>query len=170
LALAPTLLGPVPAYAEASNRYRLGAGDRLRVTVFGEDKLSGEFAVAGGGAMSFPLLGDIPVGGMTLVEFTQMLTKRLATGYLRDPRVTAEIINMRPVYILGEVMRPGEHAFVDGMSVYAAVAKAGGFTYRANQKIVFIRRENETVERRIPLTSATQVAPGDTIRIAQRFF
>lgn len=150
--------------------YRIGPGDRLRIATYGEDRLTGEFTVTATGAIAFPLLGEVPAEGRTIGEFTDLLQRRLASEYMRNPRVAVEMVNFRPVYILGEVTRPGEFAYGERLSVFALVARAGGFTYRANQGYALIRSENETVERPVRLSSATAVQPGDTIRIPERVF
>lgn len=150
--------------------YRIGPGDKLKVTTYGEARLTGEFAVGSTGTLAFPLLGDVPATGKTLIELRNELQARMGAQLLRDPQVTIEMINYRPVYILGEVARPGEFPYSDRLSVFALVAKAGGFTYRASQTYVYIRGENETVERATRLSSAMAVLPGDTIRIPERAF
>lgn len=150
--------------------YRLGNGDSLRVNVFGEPELSGDYAVDGTGAISMPLIGTVDVAGMTIVEFQQAVETRLGNGYLVEPRVSAEVTNFRPFYILGEVNRPDEYQYTSGITVMNAVAAAGGFTYRANRKEIFIRSEGASAERRVTLTTTTQVQPGDTIRIGERIF
>ncbi|MFC3173505.1 polysaccharide biosynthesis/export family protein [Novosphingobium bradum] len=150
--------------------YRIGPGDRLRIATYGEDRLTGEFTVTAQGAVAFPLLGEVAAGGQTVPEFTALLQRRLASEYMRNPQVSVEMVNFRPVYILGEVSRPGEFPYGERLSIYALVAKAGGFTYRANQGYALIRSENETVERPVRLSSATAVQPGDTIRIPERTF
>lgn len=150
--------------------YRIGAGDKLNLTVFREDSLSGEFQVNEAGLLSLPLVGDIPAAGKTVPQFREDLTTLLGTEFVRDPRVTVSVATYRPVYVLGEVEQPGEYAYSERMTVYALVAKAGGFTYRANQSVVFIRHENQAEERAYSLTSGGAVMPGDTIRFEQRYF
>ncbi|WP_306251547.1 polysaccharide biosynthesis/export family protein [Parvularcula sp. IMCC14364] len=150
--------------------YTLGAGDKLRLIVFGEDDLSGEFLVDGSGIVSLPLVGEISVEGKTVREFQRSVETSLRDGYLNDPRVSAEVLNFRPFYILGEVNSPGTYPYSDSLTVLNAVAVAEGFTYRANQRVVFIRRDGETTEQQYPLSSTTSVRPGDTIRIAERIF
>ena len=150
--------------------YRIGPGDHIKITTYNEDRLTGEFTVNSAGAISFPLLGTVPVAGKTLPEFNADLQQRLATGFMKNPQVSAEMVTFRSVYVLGEVQRPGEFPYAERLSVYALVAKAGGFTYRANQKFAYVRGENETVEHAVRLTSATAVQPGDTIRIPERTF
>ncbi len=150
--------------------YRIGAGDKLNLTVFREDSLSGEFQVNEAGLLSLPLVGDIQASGKTLSQFRDDLTTLLGSEFVRDPRVTVNVASYRPVYVLGEVSNPGEYAYTERMTVYALVAKAGGFTYRANQNVAFIRHENEAQERAYSLTSGGAIMPGDTIRFEQRYF
>lgn len=155
---------------QAIAAYRLGSGDQVRVIVFGEEDLSGEFVVDGAGMVSLPLVGEVPAGGKTLQEFRTEIETLLSDGYLTDPRVSAEVLNYRPFYILGEVEESGEYPYTDGLTVMNAVARAGGFTYRANTRVVFIKRADTNQEVELPLTATVRVMPGDTIRIAERFF
>lgn len=164
---APPLAERAPV---GSFEYRIGAGGRLRVATYGEDRLTGEFSVNAAGEVSFPLLGPVPAAGKTVLEFNSSLRALLAGQFMRNPQVTVEMVNFRPVYILGEVQRPGEFPFGDRMSIYALVAKAGGFTYRANQGYVLVRGEEEAEERAVRLSSGTAVHPGDTIRVPERTF
>lgn len=150
--------------------YKLGAGDKLRIIVFGEDSLSGEFSVPGGGTIAFPLVGDVQASGLTVNQLQAEIEGKLRDGYLKEPHVSIEVLNYRPFYILGEVTKPGEYPYTNGLTVLNAVATANGFTYRADTRHVFIRRANDPVEHEYPLTSMTPVAPGDTIRIKERFF
>ncbi len=152
------------------SEYTLGVGDELRVIVFGEDNLSGEFVVDSSGSVSLPLIGEVLASGQTLREFQKAVEARLLDGYLKDPRVSMDVLNFRPFYILGEVGNSGEYPYANGLTVLNAVATAGGFTYRANKKAVFIKRAGELTEVRYPLTVSTPVQPGDTIRIAERLF
>lgn len=161
---------PEAKVSSGAGEYRLGPADKLRVLVFDETNLSGEFVVSGAGQVSYPLVGDVPAEGLTVAEFQDALQSRLAAGYLRDPRVSVEIVAYRPFYILGEVNRPGEYPFTDDLTVLNAVAKASGFTYRANTKRIFIRRATGGPETEYRLTSTTPVQPGDTIRVSERFF
>ena len=150
--------------------YTLGNGDRLRITVFGEPDLSGEFLVDGAGLISMPLIGEISAENLTVRDLQRELETRFRDGYLNDPKISAEVINHRPYYIMGEVGRPGEYPFISGLTVLNAVATAEGFTYRANKKVVYVRGVGDTAERKIVLSSTTPVRPGDTIRIGERIF
>ena len=150
--------------------YRLGPADRLRVNVFGEEALTGEFLVGGNGRVSLPLIGEVQAQGLTITQFQEEVARVLRDGYINEPRVSAEVLNFRPFYILGEVNQPGEYPYTTNLTVMNAAATAGGFTYRADTRRVFIKRADGDVERAYPLTTTTRVAPGDTIRIGERFF
>jgi len=167
--------GSTPPLARTSAdtpEYRLGAGDNLQITVFGEEALSREYAVTSAGDIAFPLLGDIPVNGKSVQDLSETLTAQLGAGYVNDPRVSIEVLNYRPFYILGEVTKSGEYPYRAGLSALQAIAVAGGYTYRADKRQVFIRRDGETQERTYLLGDANPiwVMPGDTVRIGERFF
>ncbi|KRA64519.1 polysaccharide biosynthesis protein [Caulobacter sp. Root656] len=150
--------------------YRLGVADKVRVNVFGEEALTGEFLVGGGGKVSLPLIGEVQAAGLTISQFQQEISNELRKGYIKEPRVSAEVLNYRPFYILGEVNKPGEYPYTNNLTVLNAVATAEGFTYRANKRSVFIKRAEDPAEQSYPLTPLTKVAPGDTIRIGERYF
>lgn len=149
--------------------YKLGSGDRLRVTVFGHEDLSGEFEIGPSGTIAFPLVGEIQVDGTTLRQTEQAIVSALKPDYLKNPQVGIEVLNYRPFYIIGEVKQPGSYPYVNGMSVVNAVALAGGFTYRAKEGGITITRggaEGEAVE----VEPTTPVLPGDVIEVPERFF
>ena len=179
LGLTSCATGPAPSTASHASavsqvrtgtEYHLGSGDQLRIIVFGEEDLSGEFVVDGGGQVSLPLVGEVSAQGKTVREFQRAVAEKLKEGYLTDPRVSAEVLNFRPFYILGEVKSPGEYPYLSGLSVMNAVATAEGFTYRADTRKVYIKRAGEVGEHAYTLTTETPVQPGDTIRIGERFF
>lgn len=152
------------------SEYVLGSGDQLRIIVFGEENLSGEFVIDSRGFVSMPLIGEVEAGQKTIRDFQRSVENKLLDGYLKDPRVSAEMLNFRPYYILGEVTTSGEYPFSNGLTVLNAVATAGGFSYRANTKSIYIKRAGEQNEVQYPLTVSTAVRPGDTIRVAERLF
>jgi protein involved in polysaccharide export with SLBB domain len=158
------------AAPDATYNYRLGAGDVLRVIVFGEENLSGPFTVAGNGVLSFPLVGDLPASGKTVDEVRNEIADALRNGYIKDPKVSAEVLTFRPYFILGEVAKPGEYPYSDRITVMNAIATAGGFTYRANQKFVFIKPSDGSSEHKVRLNDQLLLAPGDTVRVAERYF
>ena len=154
---------------DADIDYELGSGDRLRVIVFGEHNLSGEFDVGGSGVVALPLIGQVRANGLTLSAFEDAVEAKLQDGYLTNPRVSVEVMNYRPFYIYGEVSEPGQYPYTSGMTVLNAVAVAGGYTYRANQGKVYITRgEGDEVE--YPASQAVKVLPGDVLRVPERFF
>jgi protein involved in polysaccharide export with SLBB domain len=159
-----------PDVQQALADYRLGAGDKVRVITFGEEALTNEFYVSGSGKVSLPLVGEVQAAGLSLPEFQHKIEDALRGGYLKAPRVSVEVVNYRPFYILGEVNKPGEYPYTNRLTVLNAVATANGFTYRANTRKIFIRRAASNVEMAYPLTAITSVAPGDTIRIAERWY
>ena len=150
--------------------YVLGTGDRVRLTVFGEPDLSGEFEVDATGKVSLPLIGDLKVGGLQMREAEKSVADRLAQGYLANPRVNIEVMNYRPFYIIGEVNQPGSYPYVNGMSVLTAVAVAGGYTYRARDDRVILTRANDPQRRKYRAAPDTPVLPGDLIEVPERLF
>ena len=149
--------------------YRLGSGDKIKLTVYGEEDLSGEFEIGAGGAISLPLVGQVQAGGLTVPEFEVQLATQLQK-YVRNPKISAQVLNYRPFYIQGEVKSGGEYPYSNGLVVRDAVAKAGGYTYRAVTGYVLIRHANETAERQYSLDKPVRVLPGDNIRITERIF
>ena len=162
--------GDEPVAVRSVPEYRLGAADKVRVNVFGEEALTGEFIVGGSGKVYLPLIGEVQAAGLTIGQFQEEIAQALRQGYINEPRVSAEVLNYRPFYILGEVKKPGEYPYTNNLTVLNAVATAEGFSYRANTRVVYIKRADGVGEQAFPLTTATQVAPGDTIRIGERFF
>lgn len=160
----------VNTQSQIATAYTLGSSDRLRVTVFGHPTLSGEFEVDGTGAISMPLIGQVAAVGLSTPDLENAIATKLADGYVLDPRVSVEVINYRPYYILGEVGRPGEYPYTSGLTVQNAVAAAGGFSYRANKRVVYIKSMDASQEIAYDLTPSTVVKPGDTIRIGERIF
>ena len=161
-----------PAAVPAPDRgeYRFGIADQLRVTIFGEPELSGEFVIDGEGRVSMPLIGEVQALGQTLRSFQADVQARYANGYLREPSLSVEVLNFRPFYILGEVNRPGEYPYGNGLTVLNAIATAEGYTYRANKRVVLIKSADEAEERRVDLTPTLRIYPGDTIRVLERLF
>lgn len=158
---------PLPA---AAGVYRLGLGDKLRVNIYGEPQLSGEFQVSGTGVVSMPLIGEVKAVGLTAHQLEEALTRRYAAGYLNSPRIAVEVFTFRPFSILGEVSHPGQYPSNEGLTLAGAVALGGGYTYRANKKRVFIRRAGEASEHEVDVGSDPVIAPGDVIRIGERYF
>lgn len=151
--------------------YTLGAGDRVRVTVYNEPTLSGFFSIAGDGNLALPLIGNIQAGDKTAREVEAMIHDKLVGGdFVKNAQVSVDLATYRPYYILGEVNRPGQYPYVAGIKLQQAIAAAGGYTYRANRGTAFIQRGSDPVEKPLKIKgSAQRIAPGDTIRIGERY-
>ena len=150
--------------------YKLGSGDRIRLIVYGEPNLSGEFTVDGRGGLSLPLIGNLKAQGLTAGELEKQIAKGLSPEYLKDPSVTVEVMTYRPFYIVGEVKKPGSYPYVNGMSVINAVALAGGFTYRAREGSFGIDRSIDGRAQKLYGKQDTEVMPGDVITVQERYF
>jgi protein involved in polysaccharide export with SLBB domain len=150
--------------------YRLGAADKVRILVYNEPNLSGEFSVNSGGVLSIPLIGDVVALNRTTTDIRKEIERRLSDGYLRAPQVSIDVLEFRPFYILGEVNKPGDYPYSAGLTVLKAVATANGFTYRADQKHFFLKHPGDTTETKYSVSTDLPLQPGDTIRIAERYF
>jgi len=150
--------------------YVLGPNDRIRVKVYGESEITGEYEIDASGQVSVPLAGRLRAAGLTTRQLERSITSALSKGIVRDPRVNVEIAIYRPYYILGEVKKSGEYPYRLGLTVMDAVASAGGFTYRANENKVYLRRAGGGGEEIYALDSPVPVFPGDNIRIPERYF
>ena len=178
LAVAATALASCTSYAPAPKGfqqaaiqpYRLDSGDRLRISVFEQTGLTNSYTVDQAGYIAFPLIGQVAARGQTMPQLEAAIASRLKQGYLRDPDVTIEVDRYRPVFVMGEVGRPGQYSYVPGMTAQNAIAIAGGFSSRGNQRDVDVTRKiNGQV-----LTGRTNIsAPvlaGDTIYVRERLF
>jgi polysaccharide export outer membrane protein len=170
-------LGPVsPAEQQAliesaaTTSPTLHPGEKIRVIVFGEDRLSGEYEIDPAGFVSLPLAGTIKAAGLNKQQLERDLSKKFSGEYLRNPRVTVDVTSFRPFYIMGEVTKAGEYQFKSGLNVMSAIAIAGGTTYRANRSTVLIQHIGENGFREYPLSPTIPVSPGDLIRVPQRYF
>jgi len=156
--------------ANVNMPYTLASGDRLRVLVFGQDALSNSYSVDAAGRISMPLIGIVPVQGMTTQQTERAIEGRLRNGYLREPKVSVEVEAYRPFFVLGEISTAGQYPFVNGLTVQKAIAIAGGFAPRAAKSSVDLTRiiDGSPVTVTVPLTYP--VRPGDTITVRERFF
>lgn len=166
-------LGAHALWAQTSDvapPYRLESGDKVRVTVYGHEDLSGEFELDGGGRAALPLIGAVDLEGLTLRQAEAAIEGSLKPDYLVNPRVGVQMLSHRPFYILGEVQEPGSYPYKVGLTAMEAVALAGGYTHRAREDGLFIIRRSDPHRRRQEATETTAVLPGDTIRVVERFF
>jgi protein involved in polysaccharide export with SLBB domain len=149
---------------------KVEAGDKLHITVFGEEKLTGDYQIDTGGYLALPLAGTIKAAGQTTPQLEKTLEARFRGTYLRNPKVTVEVLTFRPFYVLGEVQKPGEYPYRAGLNVLSAIAIAGGATYRANTSEVLIQRAGTTTLQKLPQSPTVAVMPGDLVRVPERFF
>jgi polysaccharide biosynthesis/export protein len=156
--------------APTADSYVLGPNDRVRLKVYGEPDIAGEYEIDSNGQISVPLAGHIKAAGLTTKQLERSIASALSKGIVRDPRVNVEVALYRPYYILGEVKKSGEYPYRLGLTVMDAIASAGGFTYRANENKVYLRRSGAGSEEIYALDAPILVFPGDNIRIPERFF
>jgi len=158
--------GPTPGVAQM-----IAPGDQVRITLANDKDLTGTYTVSDAGIVTLPLLGAIQIAGYDAVQAADAIAGALlSAGLFRNPTVTVEVLTLRPFYILGEVNKPGQYPYTPGLSLFGAVATAGGYTYRANAGRVFIRKANEASEREYNLDADIAIMPGDVIRIPERYF
>jgi protein involved in polysaccharide export with SLBB domain len=173
----PPLDWPVAASVQApgahrplSGPYVLGPNDHVHVNVYGETELTNDYEVDGSGFIAIPLAGRVKASGLTTAQLAHAITTKLIDGIINDPKVTVEVASYAPYYIHGEVKQGGEFVYKSGLTVMDAVAAAGGFTYRADEDRVFLRRAGQPVEQLYRLSDTIPVYPGDNIRIPERYF
>ncbi len=159
---------PMPTRHDAA--YRLDAGDKLRVVVYGQDGLTNTYAIDAGGSITMPLIGAVSARGRTPAELASAISDKLRNGYIREPSVAVEIESYRPVFILGEVAAPGQYPYVPNMTVESAVAIAGGFSPRAKRDEVTLTHTDSSGPARYTVPLGTSVSPGDTVLVGERWF
>lgn len=149
----------------------LKPGETIKITVYGEEGLTGQYDIMPGGTVSMPLIGVVRAAGHTPAQFARTVEARYRSkGFLQDPHVNVAVVTFKPFYVLGEATTPGEYPYRSGLTVHSAVAMAGGFTYRASRSAVLIRHVGDDVWREYSLTEPVPIAPGDLIRIPERYF
>lgn len=166
--------GPSAALAgkpgEAARVYILGAGDKLKVTIYGEPTLTNVYEIDGSGNISMPLIRSIPSAGKTTRELETLIAERLRPDYLVDPQVAVEVAEYRPFFILGEINKPGAYAYAPDMNGIRAVALAGGYTYRAREDYLQVIRADDPEQRQRRIAITAPIYPGDVVKVPERFF
>jgi polysaccharide biosynthesis/export protein len=172
MAPAPTAVAyaaaPMPVTYDSA--YRLDAGDKLRVVVYGQEGLTNTYAIDAGGSITMPLIGLVPARGRTPAGLAAEITGKLRHGYIRDPSVAVEIEAYRPFFILGEVAAPGQYPYVPNISVESAVAVAGGFSPRAQRDRVTLTHTDSSGSMRVAVSLGTALSPRDTVLVCERWF
>jgi polysaccharide export outer membrane protein len=163
-------LDPLQGHS-AIPEYHIDSGDKLRIVVQDMKDLSTDYVVDETGVIAMPLIKEVGVRDKTLREAEREIERILqANKILNTPKVSVQPLDLRPLYVMGEVNRPGEYTFRQGMTVFAAISVAGGFTYRANSGRVAITRTVAGKQVTGTGTDATPVMPGDRIRVVERWF
>lgn len=157
-------------FAQSSNDYKLGSGDTIKITVFGQEDLSIETLLNDNGKIDYPFLGQLQASGKTLAEFQQTILLGLKGDYLIKPNVSVSIVEYRPFFIDGEINTPGGYPFQPGLTISKAAALAGGFTERASLGKIFIIRSNDPEQKSVNVSPNTSVFPGDIITVKQSYF
>lgn len=167
----PVAAEPEPIVAPSRVAPLLQAGDVIKVTVYGEDTLTGSYTINPAGDIIMPLVGAVRAAGLTRSDLQAEITRRYEGGkFLQEAKVTVDVLSFLPIYVLGEALRPGAYPYTSGLNVLTAITLAGGFTYRASKSSVLIERAGETVWQEYPLSASVTIAPGDLIRIPERYF
>jgi len=164
------LIGSFSVSAQSVNEYRLGSGDTIKVTVFGQQDLSIETLLNDSGKVDYPFLGQLQATGLTLTEFQQQIHQGLKGDYLVNPNVSVSIVEYRPFFIDGEVKSPGGYPFQPGLTVSKAAALAGGYTERASLTKIFIIRSNDPEQKLVNVKANASVNPGDIVTVKQSYF
>jgi polysaccharide export outer membrane protein len=135
------ILAAGPARGQSTSDYVIGPQDVLAIQVFDQQDLGGKYAVEADGTFSFPLIGRIKAGGLTLRAFETELKTRLADGYFRNPQVTVAVEQYRSqrVFVMGEVRQPGPVALTGGMTLIEALARAGSTLSSASGEVAIVR-------------------------------
>jgi polysaccharide export outer membrane protein len=168
----------------ANDDYRISPADVLEINVFQEADLKAILRVSNEGTIVFPLIGTVPVGGMTPQEAAHALQARLAQGYLTNPQVSVIVqeFSKRSFTVLGEVQKPGSYDMPDQqeVNVLQAIGIAGGYTRIANPSKVILMRRIDGKQKTFQLNakrmadghteSVIKVLPGDVITVSQSMF
>ena len=150
--------------------YKLDAGDKLRVVVYGQDGLTNTYTIDASGSITMPLIGQVAARGRSPASLAAEITAKLRNGYIREPSVAVEIDSYRPFFILGEVQAPGQYPYVPNMTVESAVAIAGGFSPRAKRDFVTLTHTDSNGVARYVVPLGTAMSPGDTVQVRERWF
>lgn len=160
------------ANASAPRSYGLSPGDSVRITVFDEPTLTADYEVGSNGAIAFPLINEIDANGLSTAQLSEAIANELqVNGFVQQPRVSAEVLTYRPIYVLGEVQTPGEFEYTGDLTILQAIAKAGGFTPLADERRILLTRDggDETVIVELGRTPL-RILPGDTVVVRQSIF
>jgi polysaccharide biosynthesis/export protein len=161
--------GPGPVRG-SDGPYVLGPGDRIRLKVYNDQDLTGEYEVNSAGFVSVPLVGQVKATGLTTRQLESAIVARMKGHLAQDPKINIEIATYAPFYIYGEVKKAGVYPFQPGLTVADAIATAGGLTYRADERTIYLQHAGASSQQAVSLDIPTRVFPGDNIRVSERMF
>lgn len=160
----------IPALSASDSTYELDAGDQIKINVYNQPDLSGDYQLDGSGQILMPLIGRISAKGLTAAQLEAKLVGRLKPDYLINPRIFIQVVTYRPYYLIGEVQNTGAFPYLAGMTYMTAIANAGGYTYRGKKDYVYVIRADDPDQEEIKLSVEEIVQPGDIIRVKERLF
>lgn len=165
-------LGSLPPLESiAVTEVKLAPGDKVRIAVQDLDSMSGDYIIDETGSIALPLINQVDAAGLTYTEMQDAIEARLAEAQvLNNPNVTVQPLELRPIYIMGEVRQPGEYAYRQGLTVFAAISMAGGYTYRAATGQVAVTRMVGDTPTTAVATENSVILPGDRIEVKERWF
>jgi protein involved in polysaccharide export with SLBB domain len=164
------LAAPYAVAQSSPNSYFLGPGDQIQIQVYGEDDLTVKMRIEEDGILSYPFLGDIRVEGLTIDALQSRIYSGLKGGYLVNPDVRVFMVDYRPVFVNGQVRKPGGYSYVPGLTVQKAIALAGGTTDLASTRGLAVIREGSDKAKAVAATLDTPLGPGDILVVDERFF
>ena len=156
--------------SDAAGPYRLDTGDRLRIFIYGQPNLSRLYTVGHDGRIAVPLIGNVNARGLTTSGLASVIRRKLGSRYVRDPKVSVDIHQNRPFFILGEVRNAGQYPYVSGMTVETAIAIAGGYSERASMRSYRLTRRVDGTTEEFQVPADYTINPGDTVFVYERFF
>jgi len=172
LVLSACAMAPRPGLNDAPQplAYALDSGDVLRVSVYGEADITGNYRVGDDGDVAIPLVGSVSVRGQSTRSAAARIAAALAKGYMRNPDVAIEVAEYRPFFVNGAVQSSGQYAYAPNLTARAAVSMAGGFIETANRGGVTVYRRHGTDMQVLHLELDQPIEPGDVVSVAERWF
>lgn len=164
--------GPqVSSLPPAKTPLPLESGDRIQVSVFGQESMGAETTLGNDGDVTLPLVGRVHLADMTPDDAETAIGSRLrASGLVVDPKVTVDIVKYRPIYVLGEVGKPGSYDYANNMTLIQAIALAGGYTYRAKMGEATVLRHGVKGDTPVQVSDTTPLEPGDVVNVPERWY
>ena len=160
--------GQAQSAAQFDRDYRVSIGDKIYIRIAGQQSLSGAVPVSDNGTISHPRLGTFQSIGLSVADLETVIADRLKEAKIENTVVEVSILNLRAIYVIGEVNQSGEYPYFEGLRIKEAIAEAGGYTYRADETRVFVTRYSQSGEAEATVTAVA--LPGDIIRVPQRYF